>query len=184
MKLLLIAFLFCLPGFAICQSDSLSEDGETLYLVSGYKISKGDAVKFGVGSTQSGAFKYIRKNSSSLFSYTSKTDNAADNANNMPRNMAGMSLPVKRIEKRGSKKMGFAYYLVVKQSIIAYECDVKNAIASGELEVPPEFIAKSATAAPAKLSVADEIMKFKKMMDDGIITKEEFEAKKKKLLEE
>lgn len=32
------------------------------------------------------------------------------------------------------------------------------------------------------LSVADEIHKFKKLMDDGIITKEEFEKKKNKLL--
>ena len=33
------------------------------------------------------------------------------------------------------------------------------------------------------LSVADEIMKFKKLCDDGIITLEEFEKKKKQLLE-
>ena len=32
------------------------------------------------------------------------------------------------------------------------------------------------------VSVADEIRKFKELMDDGIITKEEFEAKKKQLL--
>lgn len=37
------------------------------------------------------------------------------------------------------------------------------------------------TTAPAT-SVADEIVKFKKLMDDGIITPEEFEAKKKQLL--
>lgn len=32
------------------------------------------------------------------------------------------------------------------------------------------------------LSTADEIQKFKRLMDDGIITKEEFELKKKQLL--
>lgn len=32
------------------------------------------------------------------------------------------------------------------------------------------------------ISVADEIMKFKKLLDDGIITQEEFELKKKELL--
>lgn len=31
-------------------------------------------------------------------------------------------------------------------------------------------------------SAADEIVKFKKLMDDGILTKEEFDAKKKQLL--
>ena len=33
-----------------------------------------------------------------------------------------------------------------------------------------------------KISVADEILKFKKLLDDGIITKEEFESKKQELL--
>ncbi|MCI8482409.1 MAG: SHOCT domain-containing protein [Clostridia bacterium] len=33
-----------------------------------------------------------------------------------------------------------------------------------------------------KLSSADEIMKFKQLLDDGIITQEEFERKKKELL--
>ena len=37
-------------------------------------------------------------------------------------------------------------------------------------------------AAPA-FSVADELLKLKKLMDEGIITKEEFEAQKKKLLD-
>ena len=32
------------------------------------------------------------------------------------------------------------------------------------------------------IDAADEIVKFKKLADDGIITQEEFEAKKKQLL--
>ena len=34
-----------------------------------------------------------------------------------------------------------------------------------------------------KISDADEILKFKKLLDEGIITQEEFEKKKKQLLE-
>ncbi|MFJ8459194.1 SHOCT domain-containing protein [Lysinibacillus xylanilyticus] len=33
-----------------------------------------------------------------------------------------------------------------------------------------------------QISAADEILKFKKLLDDGILTKEEFDAKKKQLL--
>ena len=33
-----------------------------------------------------------------------------------------------------------------------------------------------------KLSVADEIMKFKRLLDEGAITQEEFDKKKKELL--
>jgi len=35
---------------------------------------------------------------------------------------------------------------------------------------------------PQELSSADEIMKFKNLLDQGVITQEEFEAKKKQLL--
>ena len=35
----------------------------------------------------------------------------------------------------------------------------------------------------SNISIADEIVKFKKLVDDGVITKEEFEAKKKQLLD-
>ena len=45
------------------------------------------------------------------------------------------------------------------------------------------------TAGPKKetstsVSIADELTKLKKLYDDGILTKEEFEAQKKKLLEQ
>jgi hypothetical protein len=33
-------------------------------------------------------------------------------------------------------------------------------------------------------SIADEILKLKNLMDQGVLTKEEFEAQKKKLLEQ
>lgn len=33
-----------------------------------------------------------------------------------------------------------------------------------------------------QISAADEILKFKKLLDDGILTKEEFDDKKKQLL--
>lgn len=36
----------------------------------------------------------------------------------------------------------------------------------------------------SKISAADEILKYKKLMVAGVLTKEEFETKKKKLLEE
>ena len=34
----------------------------------------------------------------------------------------------------------------------------------------------------SKVSEADELMKFKKLLDDGVITQEEFDAKKKQIL--
>lgn len=177
--------LFC-SCLVAAQTDSLSKNKDTLYLASGYKIVKGLPLKIGTGSTPTGSFKFIRYNSASLFAYTSNTPNAADNANSLERNCSGLSLNVNRIEKRGSKKMGFVYYPIIKRGILGYEVDINNAIASGEIAVPDEFKPKEKQSQVIiqKSSSADEIMKYKKMMDDGIITKDEFEAKKKKLLEE
>ena len=39
-----------------------------------------------------------------------------------------------------------------------------------------------AAGTPGNYSVADEIMKYKSLLDDGIITQEEFETKKRQLL--
>ena len=37
-------------------------------------------------------------------------------------------------------------------------------------------------AAPSTASAADEILKFKELLDMGVLTQEEFDAKKKQLL--
>lgn len=44
------------------------------------------------------------------------------------------------------------------------------------------MISASKTAQPAMVTAADELLKFKKLLDEGAITQEEFEAQKKKLL--
>ena len=44
--------------------------------------------------------------------------------------------------------------------------------------------ASKASNASSSNSVADEIRKFKALLDDNIITQEEFEAKKKELLQQ
>ena len=45
-----------------------------------------------------------------------------------------------------------------------------------------EIICNSDKKASASYSVADEIMKYKKLLDMGVITQEEFEAKKRQLM--
>jgi len=42
--------------------------------------------------------------------------------------------------------------------------------------------AQAATAAILQLSIADEILKFKQLLDAGVITQEEFDAKKRQLI--
>ena len=54
-----------------------------------------------------------------------------------------------------------------------------------EIVYPEEYKPKKAEAPQQTpvISIADEILKLKKLLDDGVLTKEEFETQKKKILE-
>ncbi len=68
--------------------------------------------------------------------------------------------------------------------IVDYEqcpkCNSRDVVAVTDDELKQN--AQSATANQAPLSSADELKKFKELLDSGIITQEEFDAKKKQLL--
>lgn len=180
-KSLITALLVCVTGICFAQNESKIV-GDTLISTSGFKIVKGQDVKIGVGTMQDGTFKFIRTNSASLFNYTSTNGNqaAANSANSLPRNSSGLSMKVIRVEPRGNKKRGYVNYAVLG-GMIRYEIDVDNAIATGEIVVPVEFRPK-APGAVSQLSTADEIKKYKELLDAGTITQAEFDAKKKQLL--
>jgi len=189
-------FSLILMSIAFANSYSQDKDttlprivGDTLFTTSGYKVAEKQDIKLGTGTMPDGDFRFIRKNSSSMFHYYSTTgyNGLANQANSFSRSGSGMTYKVKRIEKRGSKKHGYVYYAIIG-GLVAYEIDVENAIASGELVVPDEFKPKPKTTTTVvevkqQISVADELSKLKKLYDDGVLTKDEYEAQKKKLLE-
>jgi predicted Zn-dependent peptidase len=84
---------------------------------------------------------------------------------------------VAKLEKRGDEQHGYSYYVVLA-GMPRYEVDIENAIASGEVVVP----GRSKNPLAGKNSVADELVKFKKLLDEGALTQQEFETLKKKLL--
>jgi hypothetical protein len=69
--------------------------------------------------------------------------------------------------------------------MVRYEIDPDNAIKSGELFVPDEYKPKPNVATVQvvqQTSAADELTKLNQLYKDSVITKEEFEAQKKKIL--
>lgn len=163
---------------------------DTLFTTCGYKIIEGQDVKIGVGATPDGDFKFIRRNSASMFSYYSTTGykGLANAANAFSRSQSGLKYKIKSVEKRGSKKHGYVYYAKIGSGMVNYEIDVENAIASGELWVPDEFkikpVNKIVVETKQQISVADELAKLKKLYDDGILSKEEYDVQKQKLLDQ
>lgn len=183
-RVLLSVLLF--PVLAISQETTMI--GDTLVTKSGFKIYKNQELKIGTGAMQDGDFKFIRRSSTSLFTYYSNTgyQGLANQANALPRNQSGHKLTVIRIDKRGSKKSGYVYYPIIETGLLRYEVDIDPAIASGEIDVPDEFKPKKESqtvVVKQEASLADELSKLKKLLDDGVLSKEEFDAAKKKLLD-
>lgn len=144
---------------------------------SGYVFRKGDNVKMGIGTLMNGDFKFVRVSSQSLLWSQNDSQNA------LPARYAGLNGEIASISQRGSKKRGFTYYLIMKFGLPGrYEIDIESALAAGEILLPDQYMPNKKSS-NSTLSTADELLKLKKLLDDGILTKEEFEAEKKKLLQ-
>ena len=93
-----------------------------------------------------------------------KSEGLANSANSLPRAASGHNLEIVRIEKRGSKRLGYVYYLILNYGIVRYETDIANALASDEV-VGIKASNKSLTTNNG-LGVADELSKLKKQAKD------------------
>lgn len=185
MKKHLILFFF--PLYIHAQDSTNKMVGDTLVSDYGFKVYKDQQLKVGTGTMPDGDFKYIRIAQTSLFQYQGNDRAGVNSANSLQSNARGLQYKVVRIDKYGNKKRGYVYYPIINVGAVRYQVDLDNAIATGEIEVPDEFKPKpKAVLVEIKqpVSTADELIKLKKLYDDGILTKEEFEAQKKKLLEQ
>lgn len=168
------------------ENSNLRYENDTLYTTSGFKITEKQNLKIGTGTMPDGDFKYIRIAATSLFQYTGTDRSAVNSANSLNARSAGFEYKVVRIDKYGNKKRGYVYYPIINVGLVRYQIDIDNAIASGELVVPDEYKPKAKpllVEIKQPVSIADELAKLKKLYDDGVLTKEEYEAQKKKLLE-
>jgi len=175
-KLLFLAL--ALPFIAAAQTELPRVIDDTLFTTTGFKAVAGTDIKLGVGTLPNGEFKYITESSASVM--------ASFDANYRPapvgRKWNGHLFHIKKFRKEGTKKRGYTYYLILGGgNLVNYECDIENAIASGELVVPEEFRPKAAQVVPAT-TPADELKKLKGLLDAGAINQNEYDSAKKKIL--
>jgi len=166
----------------------LSDLDDTLYLSPAVKFIVGDDIRVGPGSTDDGSFKYIRIASTSWTHYNSASganSRAANQANSLPSSFSGLKMRIKKIRVVGNSKRGYVPYLILGGGTLTnYECDIQQAIKAGEVTCPDcESLNKKAPATTQTPSIADELTKLKKLKDDGVLTEEEFQQQKRKLLE-
>ncbi len=172
MKTLLTALLF-LPLLSVAQKPIPRYQNDTLYTSSGYKIYKGLTLHFGSPTGTRGNFRYVN--------IKSDTKVAA---------LVNNFIVVKKMKNFGISVLGNAYIEIFGSIIfkdgskgyvdlhIAFDRAIENS-----LDLPSEIVVPDEYRNRPTASIADEIKKLKNLYEDGIITKEQYEDQKKKLLE-
>jgi hypothetical protein len=161
MKKLVVLALLAIPFLIKAQvKEYKAINGVTYHL--------GDTVKLGRGSKTDGSFLYLEDRG---FIPNPRS------IRNLPKEFANVGAVIKSIKKmtiNGVDKYSFA---VNPGGPIRYQVFIDDAIQA--CEVTP---CKQAGGSAPVASVADEIKKLKSLLDSGAITQAEYDAQKKKLL--
>ncbi|QES88817.1 SHOCT domain-containing protein [Rhizosphaericola mali] len=180
MKTKLIAVLFAAMPFVVF---SQTFENDTLTSSTGFKVYKGLELKLGHGSQPNGMFSYIQWNQSSFLSVMSATSDQTYNRNQseLNKNASGSIAIVKKIVKRQSI---YKPIVSIKGRGTSWEIDLESAIESGEVVVPDEYKPKKVLNVKVEgaTDLADQLKKLKDLKDQGILSEDEFNKAKAKLL--
>lgn len=137
----------------------------------GITYHAGDTVKLGRGSATNGNFLYVQ------VAGLAASGNADEN--NLPRRFASSNAVIKKIitwKQKGAQKIA----LVVGVGLLTnYYLYIEDAIATCEVED-----CKDPSQPVASTDKYDQLAKLKKLLDDGVITQDEYDKEKKKLLDQ
>jgi Short C-terminal domain len=202
MKKILFVLLFS-PLFSTAQNNLPWFQNDTLTTTGGYKIYKGQILQFANGTSAAGYFNFIKFHQSMAKNNTYTLQNGTmlvkslkgykySGADNSSIRIAGT------VTYKDGKKEEADILMNFERATEDYDGQ------PSELNIPEQFkrkpgqpMVKAETKQPAavepkkqttpddlrKLLVADEIKKLFDLYKEGALTKEEYEAQKKKLLE-
>lgn len=166
-KNILIALLVLAPFIASAQK--LKE-----YKASnGITYHPGDTIRVGLGSMPDGNFKYMQINQL----IPGPPDPRRNNGMTARKDMSGSGYVIKKIQNVRQMAGGGKAVITIRTGGLP-TCDIWIEEAIAVCEVTPCNNQKSAPTA----SIADEILKLKKLLDAGAITPAEYDTQKKKLL--
>lgn len=162
-----IALLLFVPG--IYAQKKLN----SIETTTGWSIHPGDSIRLGKGSNPDGSFKYVTSGKGlDAVKITDKEGKQIAIDHVVDRNYNYKTYAVFRIYSDGT--------LVVKNGLAGrFTLDIEPALKAGELLQKAQ---KETVIVVNQGSVADELAKLKKLYEEGALTKQEYEAQKKKLL--
>lgn len=142
--------------------------------VNGITYNVGDIVKLGNGSGTNGAFLYLQLGGwAAVAGYNSKE---GQDQLNIGRGYANTQVTIKKIRQGRVSGVNKYYFVVDGGNISNYNLVIDDAIFNCEV------LPCKQPASNKEVSKADELIKLKKLLDDGVISKEEFDKEKAKLL--
>lgn len=150
---------------------ALSASAQTLpeYKASnGITYKPGDTVKLGRGSHPNGDFRYLVMGGLAA---------SGGDSDNIPKHYSGMNVIIKKIKTQKMKGAEKVWFIVGAGNIVNYNLAIEDAIATCEVSD-----CKNQTAASS--DKYDQLAKLKGLLDSGVITQEEYDKEKKKLLDQ
>ncbi|QEC79331.1 SHOCT domain-containing protein [Mucilaginibacter ginsenosidivorax] len=153
------------------QTEYLASNGITYHI--------GDTIKMGHGTDPQGNFMYVQKGGWAKVVFSEPSQGSSQY--NLDRSFAGSGAIIKKIRTEKYHKLDRVIFTVGLGSISNCDMYIDDAIASCEI-ADCKKKGEVAAVAPATLSPADELAKYKKLLDQGAISKAEYDAMKKKLL--
>jgi len=157
---------------------AFAENTDSYKASNGKTYQIGDTIKLGRGSAPNGNFLYLQMGGWGMMA-SARTDGKNDFT--MPSSYSGLNVILKKIKQQKFKGAIKTIFVVGGGNITNYNLIIEDAIASCEIVDCKEKVQKVEMV--NQNSKLDEIKKLKGLLDSGAITKEEFEAEKKKLLE-
>lgn len=168
MKSVLIFVLLSIPVCLNAQNTYPLIKGSAVYFNQYDYYTMDTPVIIGKGTLPTGDYKYITTSVSRI---------------PLDRKYAGTKAVITKVKDLGSDKRGHKYFFIVDGiGDYKFEIEIQNALESGEVVSKDPAIVSKLQTQTKPYSVADEILKLKKLMDDGLLTREEFDVQKKKLL--
>jgi hypothetical protein len=151
----------------ICSATLNAQKLKEYTASNGITYKKGGFVEMAQGSLADGNYQYMW-----ITSILNKGGKISSRAYN------GIKLKIKKI-KRFKDDNNEKVLFLVKGNLGNYSLDIENAVKSCEVK----DCNKEASQNTSKESKYDKLKKLKELLDSGVLTKEEFEIEKKKILE-
>ena len=156
------------------QAQIVGKSVPTYTTKAGTTVQKGDTLRLGRGTLPTGEFQFIYVPANALLG--SPQVNFSSQLNNL-------FVVVKDLRLQHSKMYGDKTVAVIKANTINGCVDLDGAEQAGEIiTANTRKTAVSAAGGSPAVSTADELAKLKKLYDEKVLTKQEYEAQKAKLL--